>query len=291
MDSPTPDWESLATNPWREEEILVTVKAYPTPSKKYIETVCVAGVTKSRQWVRLYPIPYRHLAYEQRFPTYGWIKAKIRKSPKDPRPESYNIDIATLRVIGKLGTTNAWQARRELLLPLVSPSIEELHEQQPITRVSLGLIRPKQVKRLIIQPKKHPQWSTEELAKLQRTSLLDELESADRDRIIKELEKIPYDFSYEFACNDPRCRGHKMSIISWEVMESYRKWRQDYGDRWESKFREKYEQELLDPMKHDLHFFLGTLAAHPKVWLIVGLFYPPSQQQRHPLQRSLFESL
>lgn len=284
------DWGELAENPWRREEILVTVKAYPTPSKKYIETVCVAGVTRNGQWVRLFPIPYRYLEYEQQFPTFGRIQANIRKSPGDPRPESYNIDINTLHVVGKLGTEDSWKVRRELLLPLVSPSVEALHEQQQISKTSLGLIRPKHIKRLVIESKKDPHWSDEELAKLQRQSLLDEMQREDVRRVIRELEKIPYDFFYEFNCDDFRCRGHKIKIISWEVMESYRKWYQRYGDQWQSKFREKYEQELPGS-KHDLYFFMGTMRAHPKVWLIIGLFYPPSQQQENLIQPPLFDAL
>lgn len=65
MTKATQDWTTIASNTWNRERILVTVKAYPNPSKKYIETVCVAGVTESGQWIRLYPIPYRFLAYEQ----------------------------------------------------------------------------------------------------------------------------------------------------------------------------------------------------------------------------------
>ena len=160
------NWKELSAHPWKREEILVTVKAYPNPSKKYIETVCVAGVTKSGQWVRLYPIPYRYLEYEQQFPTYGLIQASIRKS-SDARPESYNIDINTLKVTGKLGTADAWKARRELLLSLASQSVEALQEQQQTSKISLGLIHPKHIKRLIIQPKKDAQWSDEELANVQ----------------------------------------------------------------------------------------------------------------------------
>jgi hypothetical protein len=286
MGNQSANWEELSVNLWRPEEILVTVKAYPNPSKKYIETVCVAGVTKYGQWVRLYPIPYRYLSYEQRFPTYGWIEASVRKS-RDHRPESYNIDITTLKPIRRLGTGDSWQARRALLLPLLSPSIEELQKQQESSGVSLGLIRPKHIKRLIIQPKKEPHWSDEDLAKLQRQSLLDEMQQEDVHLIVRELEKIPYDFFYEFTCDDPRCRGHKISVISWEMMESYRKWYQGYGNRWESKFREKYEQDLPGP-KHDLYFFMGTMAAHPKVWLIIGLFYPPAHQQSDLIQPPLF---
>ncbi len=280
-------WDDLSEKAWRHAEILVTVKAYPNPSKKYIETVCVAGITKSGQWVRLYPIPYRYLSYEQRFPTFGWIEASIRKS-KDHRPESYNIDLDTLQLTGQLGTEDSWKARRALLLPLASPSIEDLQKQQEVTNISLGLIRPKHIKRLIIQRKKDPHWSDEELAKLQRRSLIDEMQPEDARLIIKELEKIPYDFFYEFTCDDARCQGHKISVISWEVMQSYRKWQQDYGTEWESAFRKKYEQELPGS-DHELYFFMGTMAAHPKVWLIIGLFYPPAQQYSNLIQPPLFE--
>lgn len=31
MGNQVPSWEGLATNPWKREEILVTVKAYPHP--------------------------------------------------------------------------------------------------------------------------------------------------------------------------------------------------------------------------------------------------------------------
>lgn len=288
MGNQVPSWEGLATNPWKREEILVTVKAYPHPSKKYIETVCVAGVTRSRQWMRLYPIRFRYLEYDQRFPAYSWISANIRKSSKDTRPESHNIDIDTLQIVGSIGTEDSWQARRSLLLPLASPSVEILQEQQQLSKTSLGLIRPKQIKRLIIQQKKDAHWTEEELAKLQRRSMLDEMESEDRRLIVRELEKIPYDFFYEFTCADPRCRGHKIKIISWEVMESYRKWFQDYGARWEDAFRGRYEQEFLDPKQHDLHFFMGNMAAHPQNWLIIGLFYPTSQPG-DAIQPSLFE--
>lgn len=40
----------------REEKILVTVKTYPTLSRKYGETVCTAGVREDGSWVRLYPV-------------------------------------------------------------------------------------------------------------------------------------------------------------------------------------------------------------------------------------------
>ena len=46
---------------WTTEEILITVRATPEPSKGYGETSCVAGVTKSGKPIRLFPIEARTL--------------------------------------------------------------------------------------------------------------------------------------------------------------------------------------------------------------------------------------
>lgn len=284
MTTPIPEWAPLATSTARTEEILVTVKAYPNPSRKYIETVCVAGITRSGQWIRLYPIPYRSLKYEDRFPTYAWIRAVVRKA-KDHRPESYNVELDSLSVLSTIDTRDGWKERRELLLPHVSRSIEDLKEQQDAKHTSLGMIRPKEVKRLIVQ-KEAAKWPPDDLAKLRQRALLAGYQDDGTYDSVKELEKIPYRFMYEFTCNDPRCGGHRMSVISWEVMQSYRSWRQQYGDQWEPKFRQKYELELPDS-RHDLHFFLGTISSHPKEWTIIGLFYPPAMtgQAAKPIRK------
>src|SRR5689334_5931600 len=91
-----------------------------------------------------------------------------------------------------------------------------------------------------------------------------------------QLEKIPYDFKYEFRCADPDCRGHKMSCTDWEIGQSYRQWRRDYGRDWEAAFRNRYEREMIE--KFDTHFFVGNLHQHPGTWIVVGLFYPPKRQ-------------
>jgi hypothetical protein len=277
----TLDWTNSATSIWKSEEIFVTVKAYPHPSTKYIETVCVAGVTRDKQWIRLYPIPYRSLASEQQFPTYVWIKANIRKSAEH-RPESHNIDIQTLEVQDRVGTADRWAARW-MLLPTPDQSVEALKERQQTTNISLGMIRPKHVRKLLIQEEEH-KWSPEELAKLRRSSLLDALQRDGTYQAAKELEKIPYRFLYDFICDDPRCHGHKLSVISWEIMQSYRKWSRRYGEGWEEKFRQRYERELLGA-ERDLHFFLGTISSHPQEWTIIGLYAPPASTL--PPQKSI----
>ena len=51
----------------QRERILITVKTYPTLSRKYGETVCTAGVRADGSWVRLYPVPFRRLDEKEQY--------------------------------------------------------------------------------------------------------------------------------------------------------------------------------------------------------------------------------
>jgi len=64
-----------------------------------------------------------------------------------------------------------------------------------------------------------------------------------------------------------------MKIVDWEVIQTYRNWRWTYGSNWEEKFRQKYEDEMA---KRDFHLFLGTMLRHPKSWITIGIYYPPT---------------
>ena len=61
-----------------KKKILIVVKTYPNPSKQNKETVCVAGVLLEAppSWIRIYPIPFRDLPYDQQFKKYQIIDRK-----------------------------------------------------------------------------------------------------------------------------------------------------------------------------------------------------------------------
>ena len=86
-------------------------------------------------------------------------------------------------------------------------------------------------------------------------------------------KKIPVEFRYQFRCAEVTCRGHRIMCTDWEMGESYRRWRDQYGERWEAMFRQRYERDMIE--KNDTHFYVGNIHQHPDNWLIVGLFYPP----------------
>ena len=69
-----------------KERILITVKTYPTLSRKYGETVCTAGVREDGSWVRVYPVPFRRLGETEQYRKFDWLECDLIKSPTDPRP-------------------------------------------------------------------------------------------------------------------------------------------------------------------------------------------------------------
>lgn len=251
------------------EDILILVKTYPNPSRKYIESSCTAGVTRSGEWLRLHPLPFRFLVSEKKFKKYQWIRTRIKKS-SDPRPESHNIDIDSIEVLdAMLSTEHDWAQRRAFLEPLRKRSLEKICDEQERTNISLGFFRPKRIESLIIEPTKES-WTGAQIAALQQQRFFD----SDKPPV---LEKIPFDFKYRYWCDDPKCKGHTQSVVDWEICQSYRRWRKEYGNRWEEKLRQKYE----DAMRHrnDTHFIVGTMRDHPKSWIIIGLFYPPLSEE------------
>jgi hypothetical protein len=129
---------------------------------------------------------------------------------------------------------------------------------------TIGIFKPKTIRSFKIE-KSEPNWSSEQLERLKQLSFFD-------TQPVKELEKIPYTFSYNFICNDHDCPGHELMCTDWEIMQSYRRWRQQYGTNWERFFRDKYETEMI--LANETHFYVGTLHEHPASWIIIGLFYP-----------------
>ena len=250
---------------YQNKKVLITVKTYPLPSRKTIEASCTAGITEDGKWIRLFPLPFRYLEYAKQFKKYQWIEARVTKT-SDPRPESYKVVLDSIRIMGeRLQTSRNWQVRKDIILPLAAPSLCYIQRTRPETEVTLGIFKPRIIRELIIEPEEYPDWTEQELAILSQQSMFDK-------KSVTPLEKIPLKFTYSFFCDDTQCKGHRLSVTDWELGEAYRKWRIHYGDRWESYFRQRFEYEVK--YSFDTYFYVGTIRAHPDVWIIVGLFYP-----------------
>lgn len=260
-------------------KVLITVKTYPIPSAKYDELVCTAGVTETGNFVRLYPINFRDLPYSQQYPKYQWIEVMAEKhSGWDVRKESYRPDCSTLKLLGKPIPTKRgdWSKRARYALVRKARSMEDLYEQAAADHTSLGVFKPKRVRDLVITPDS-PNWKPSFKAALCQARLWE------TRKVTKEPpRKVPFKFHYTFECDDGRCKKrHRMMIEDWEIGRLY--WRLiDKGatlPEATERIRDKFLHEMCGPDK-DTHFFIGTILAHPKNWVVIGVFWPKTQGKR-----------
>lgn len=253
---------------WGTKRVLIAVRTYPVPATKSIEASCTAGITDDGQWIRLFPIPFRLMAEENKFSKWQWISTDAVKATSDARPESYKLNSETIQAGEKIDTADGWRARREIIKPLMRSSMCEIRREQDAHGFpTLGVFRPARIKRLILEAD-DANWGTAQAAILKQDDLFQKAPA-------QTLEKIPFKLKYEFECGDADCNGHTMSCTDWEMAQAYRRWRQEYGEGWEQPFRQRFERDMIE--KYDTHFFVGTVHQHPKNWIIVGLFYPPKQ--------------
>lgn len=246
-------------------EALITVKAYPNPSQKYRETVCVAGVTKEEGWIRLYPISFRHLPKSLQFKKYQIVHLRMRKH-EDPRPESFRPDQESFRLGRFLSPANGWSERKSWLLPTAKASMCELLALQRENVASLGMFKPKEICDLVIE-KADKEWN----------SIVHQLDFFGSPG--KPLAPIPFRFKYSYVCDDHRCKGHEQTIVDWEACELYRKLQESESSEHaiKAKMRQKWIDEIWSRAK-DSYLIVGNQRIHPRSFLILGVFWPPKME-------------
>ena len=273
--------------------MLITVKAYPSLSGKYAETVCTAGVNETGEWRRLYPVPFRQLHLEERYKKYQWIETDVSKSTSDSRPETYRIR-GEIKLLGKpLSTENAWQERRLHFIKKVQ-TYTNLHELIDLARanhLSLALYKPHEWINLKHEDDER-QGNWEKLAKLEQDRQQSDLFRTDEEvtEAFRVVRKLPYKFSYVFR--DERKKKRTLMIEDWEIGALY--WNCIRGNRGSERVaiqqvRQKYWDEFIKSENYDLHLILGTTfqfhrtARNP--FVIIGVVPLPRDERM-----SLFEN-
>lgn len=260
-------------------KVLITVKTYPTLSKKYGELVCTAGFREDGSWIRIYPIPFRKLEYDQRYKKYQWIEIDLEKNKSDFRPESYKpvsggLDFKTFDTIG---TENNWQNRKEIVFNKIYTNlttlIEEAKDKQICT--SLAVFKPKEVFDFKIE-QVNRNWDEEKLAELEaKSKQLKLFETSESPFIV--VDKLPYKFSYKFK--DENDRESTMMIEDWEIGALYRNCLARHEGN-EAKACEDVKKKYFDDFAKtkDLYLYLGTTQLHhfvaPNPFIVIGTFHP-----------------
>lgn len=236
-----------------QKQILIVAKTYPTPSKKYGELVCTAGIDENNNWFRLYPVPFRKLNKENKYKKYQWINVEVEKDLNDPRFESFKI-IGSIEPLEIIDTKNGWSLKKEILIKNIYTNKSQLIYDCRLSekRTSLAIFKPNKILDFYFETNHEANETSEST-----------------------IYKLPYKFYYKFTDNEGKISN--LQIIDWEIGELTRKLLRQYKDdenKIEAVLRQKYFHEML---KKDVYLFLGT----NKIWhirkssnpfMIIGIF-------------------
>ena len=202
----------MAISKNRTLRVRILVKAFPQPSKAHEETVCCAGISEDgTELLRLFPIRFRRLPKEHQFDRFDLVEMTATKA-SDPRPESYRVDEASIRLLER----------------------DTLSDEAKVRLWQLPLEKP-------------------ELA-----------------------------FGYRFTSGG---HSHDPLIHDWEVQEAYRQYKRRYGDAALDHLTRMYGETI--PARN-LHLVMGTMLAHPRTFIIIGLLRSGFDPQELAKQGSLF---
>ncbi len=262
------------------ERILITVKTYPTLSKKYIELVCTAGFREDGSWVRIYPVPFRTMDEMTRYQKWEWIETSLTKRSEDRRPESYRPDMGDFRCTNdSISATHHWGKRMQMIeRGGIYENMNALIAENKKSDKSLATFYPKEVLDFRWE-KTDIEWDANTLEEIQNKLAQPDFFNPYPNNF-KVVKKLPYKFIYTFK--DDRNTIHELAVIDWEVGAAYWKWLPQYET--EEKTLEKIKQKFLDvDPKKDLFFFMGTTlqfdqwAKNP--FMIIGVILPPKNLQ------------
>jgi hypothetical protein len=238
--------------------------------------------------MRIYPVPFRLLEYQNRYRKFDWIESSFSKNTSDQRPESFRPnDPGSIRIIGEMGTDDQWRERRKLVLgkARVHDRLGDLIEAAHNNTLSLAVFKPAKILDFISEETDRD-WDPEKVEEMRSKGDQGELFGSQNWKdTLKLIPKLPYKFSYRFT--DEEGRPSTLQVLDWETGQLF--WnclKNAEGD--EGIALQKVRQKYFDTfIKTNLHFFLGTTLTYhrwaPNPWVIIGVFPAP-----YVLQEILF---
>jgi hypothetical protein len=262
---------------FQKRRVCVLVKAYPQPSQKYQETVCVAAVTEAHELVRLYPIRFRHLPQENRFDRFDWIEVEMTRAEEDPRPESFRVKEDTISIVMR-GDRLQPDDKVRVWKPSVIESLQALKEAQKTTHRSLGIVKPDPGSiRFKYEPIDSAGDDDQETARsvYEQQSLIEQQLTA--------LPTPEYVFRYQFTSGGMQ---HTMQLHDWEAEATYHAYKRKYATVQTAleKMTEFYQQRAP---QMNLHLIMGNMHKRPWQFIIIGVLRTTADVDHADAQKSL----
>ena len=233
-------------------EAIILIKAAPQIGEKHGETVCCAGLDLYGNWLRLYPVSFRHLEHSKKFSRWDRIKFNWRRPNDDMRPESRRVDQKSIEIVGKLKPSE-----KESFL--ANSVVTSLTRERELGR-SLALLRPEIIE--FVVEKKSDAELNDEVKHFENIRAQADLFA----RKIASYRPCPYHFKYRYRTDDGERFG---TCQDWETEATFFKWSQDYGkENALDKIRDVFG---VDWPKKGMTLAMGTHSRYPDTWLINGV--------------------
>ena len=269
----------------RRIQVFIVVKTAPTPSRRYVDTVCVAGVVVSPgplRWVRLY-----HLDFDRKFPKYSIIEVDVvAPSLGDTRPESLRVkDFNKIAVIEETDSNSV--RRHEIMGEVESTTACALYrgaQADPAGATSLGIIVPIDPRIEIVASEG---WSASQRRTIEahQDQLALDLGATLR-RDAPPLESPPFRAWYVYRCKADGCRKHRQGILDWELTALQRR-AQKRGKDVRAWIKERFEATMLSPDR-STRFILGNQAKGCKrhIFSVLSIYYPTKKDVNRAMMAS-----
>ncbi len=234
----------------RIDDLIILGRAVPILLKDSRKTICTAGYSEKRGFVRIYPTSYKD-------PLRNWdvVSIEVREDRRDSREESWQrVPSERFSTIRTLADN---RAEKEHLLESISEEIctTDLNEQ----RRSLAIIKPQKLKTQFIEAEQDNEGKaiSNSLAGFFNT-----IPDIKGPRIKSEFKFLPY---LEYRCGS-QCKTqkpHKQQLIEWGV---YR-WMEKHPDNIEGAWANLH----INDDDWYRYLFIGNLRDQRTSWLIISV--------------------
>ncbi|WP_211222388.1 hypothetical protein [Actinokineospora enzanensis] len=247
--------------------MLITVKAAPTPSNAYGETVCVAGIRQGlgqESWVRLYPINFRAQDAVDQFRKYEVVRLRAKPARNDRRLESWRPDLGSIR---RERVIPPGKQRRSHIDHHIQHSMCELLAEvrsAPPGR-SLAVIRPAEVSSLRVRP--NSGWKPEQQRAIDRAAAAEDLFGVSGTPLIAPR----FTAKYVYRCTHRSCRGHEQGMLDWELVALQHRLRNLTDAEVISAIEQKFFAEKVRPGQ-DTAFYVGNQAKWEQTFSVLGVY-------------------
>ncbi|MFP6742792.1 MAG: hypothetical protein VCD33_14410 [Alphaproteobacteria bacterium] len=229
------------------------IKAAPQISQKHGETVCCAAIDLDGNWLRLYPVSFRHLDDGQKFGRWDRVRFNWSLPKDDQRRESRRIDQQSLTIDGALPK----RERQDFLSSLIVTSRDKEREEGR----SLAMLQAEILEFF------HEKKTAEEIATVTgKFRALHDQDDLFNTKPLIPYYPAPYKFKYRYQTDDGLREG---TCQDWEIEATFYRWSKRYDeketlDRISEVFGEEYRRK-------GMLLAMGTHSLYPDRWLINGV--------------------